>query len=326
MNFPKPQDMGNHEDVRWCTLTNEAGTGAAFIAGSPVSVSALPYSALDMILASHPYQLPRSEEVYLHIDCAVTGLGGNSCGQGGPLLEDRVFADTHSLSFAIRPVTADGEQVCNVVPVGEKPLTMERTMSGVEIKSLKGDEPICYELNRDGKVHEYHSPIPLREGGTVKAWLKDRKQLSVLMEFVPAESTQTKVVYASSQEAGTGDASHLTDGDPTTIWHTMHSVTVAQYPHWVDFDLGERKTIYGLTYLPRQDSEVGHIKNYAIQVSQDGKQWSQPVAEGTFDRSRKEQKVLFTQQVKARYVRFTAQSEQQGSDEACGAEIGILAE
>ena len=326
VNFPKPQDMGNHEDVRWCTLTNEAGTGAAFIAGSPVSVSALPYSALDMILASHPYQLPRSEEVYLHIDCAVTGLGGNSCGQGGPLLEDRVFADTHSLSFAIRPVTADGEQVCNVVPVGEKPLTMERTMSGVEIKSLKGDKPICYELNRDGKVHEYHSPIPLREGGTVKAWLKDRKQLSVLMEFVPAESTQTKVVYASSQEAGTGDASHLTDGDPTTIWHTMHSVTVAQYPHWVDFDLGERKTIYGLTYLPRQDSEVGHIKDYAIQVSQDGKQWSQPVAEGTFDRSRKERKVLFTQQVKARYVRFTAQSEQQGSDEACGAEIGILAE
>ena len=147
-----------------------------------------------------------------------------------------------------------------------------------------------------------------------------------LMEFVPAESTQTKVVYASSQEAGTGDASHLTDGDPTTIWHTMHSVTVAQYPHWVDFDLGERKTIYGLTYLPRQDSEVGHIKDYAIQVSQDGKQWSQPVAEGTFDRSRKERKVLFTQQVKARYVRFTAQSEQQGSDEACGAEIGILAE
>ena len=84
VNFPKPQDMGNHEDVRWCALTNQAGNGAVFVATDRLSASALQYSALDLILASHPYQLPKAGDTYLHLDCAVTGLGGNSCGQGGP--------------------------------------------------------------------------------------------------------------------------------------------------------------------------------------------------------------------------------------------------
>lgn len=52
VNFPKPQDMGNHEDVRWCALTNQAGNGAVFVATDRLSASALQYSALDLILAS----------------------------------------------------------------------------------------------------------------------------------------------------------------------------------------------------------------------------------------------------------------------------------
>lgn len=62
-----------------------------------------------------------------------------------------------------------------------------------------------------------------------------------------------QVVYASSQESGDGDAANLVDGDPSTIWHTMYSVTVAKYPHWVDLDAGEVKEIKGFTYLPRQN-------------------------------------------------------------------------
>ena len=89
----------------------------------------------------------------------------------------------------------------------------------------------------------------MRNGGTIKAWYKDSKDISSTMKFEKIESIQTQVVYASSQESGEGDASHLTDGDPNTIWHTMYSVTVAKYPHWVDLDAGEVKEIKRL-YLP----------------------------------------------------------------------------
>lgn len=326
VNFPKPQDMGNHEDVRWCALTNQAGNGAVFVATDRLSASALQYSALDLILASHPYQLPKAGDTYLHLDCAVTGLGGNSCGQGGPLVHDRVFANQHSMGFIIRPAGKELSGVANVAPAGDLPLSITRTPAGmVELTSAKKDAVICYSIDGSKKVQEYTEPVPMRNGGTIKAWYKDSKDISSTMKFEKIESIQTQVVYASSQESGEGDASHLTDGDPNTIWHTMYSVTVAKYPHWVDLDAGEVKEIKGFTYLPRQNGGNGNIKDYSIQVSMDGKEWGEPVNKGTFARDSKEKRVLFDKPVKARYIRFTALSEQNGQDFASGAEITILA-
>lgn len=327
VNFPKPQDMGNHEDVRWCALTNQAGQGASFIATDRLSVSALQYSALDLILASHPYQLPEAGDTYLHLDCAVTGLGGNSCGQGGPLVQDRVFAGQHNMGFIIRPVRGkDLAAVANVAPAGDIPLSITRTPAGiVELTSARKDAVFCYTIDGSKKVQEYTEPIPLRNGGTVRAWYKDNPDISAVMKFEKIEGIQMQVVYASSQESGDGDAANLVDGDPSTIWHTMYSVTVAKYPHWVDLDAGEVKEIKGFTYLPRQNGNNGNIKDYSIQVSMDGKEWGEPVQKGTFANNSEEKRVMFSKPVKARYIRFTALSSQNGQDFASGAEVTILA-
>lgn len=327
VNFPKPQDMGNHEDVRWCALTDRAGKGAVFIATDRLSVSALQYSALDLMLASHPYQLPEAGDTYLHLDCAVTGLGGNSCGQGAPLLQDRVLASQHATGFIIRPAGKDLSSVAGVAPDGDIPLSVTRTSAGmVELASAKKEAVLCYTIDGGKEVREFKEPVPLRDGGVVKAWYKDNEDISATVRFEKIENVQLRVVYASSQESGSGDAAHLTDGDPATIWHTMYSVTVAKYPHWVDFDAGEVKNIKGFTYLPRQDGNNGNIKDYSIQVSMDGKEWGEPVKKSTFANNLKEKKVVFDKPVKARYIRFTALSEQNGQDFASGAEITILAD
>lgn len=326
VNFPKPQDMGNHEDVRWCALTNGEGQGAVFVATNRLSVSALQYSALDLILASHPYQLPAAGDTYLHLDVAVTGLGGNSCGQGGPLVSDRVFANQHNMGFIIRPAGQDLATTANVSPAGEMPLSITRNNGGVvEMSSMRKDAMICYTIGK-GKVKQYSEPISMRDGGTITAWFKDTPGIKTTISFDKIESIQTTVVYASSQEAGEGDASNLTDGDPNTIWHTMYSVTVAKYPHWVDLDAGEVKTIKGFTYLPRQNGGNGNIKDYTIQISMDGKTWGDPIHKSSFDKNSKEKRVMFDKPVKARYIRFTALSEQNGQDFASGSELTILAE
>jgi len=111
--FPRPQDMANREEVRWCALTNQQGEGLQFVLypTDPAKrgcASVLPYSDLDLVYAEHPYQLPASDGTYLHLDAAVTGLGGNSCGQGGPLPEDCVSAHDRTFGFMIRPL-ANGD-------------------------------------------------------------------------------------------------------------------------------------------------------------------------------------------------------------------------
>ena len=269
-NFPKPQDVGHHQDSRWAALTNMRGAGAIFVGTQPMDVAALPYTAQEMTLAGHPFELPNPSASYLQLNIATTGVGGNSCGPT-PLQRDRVMATQHRFGFIIRPAQAKLAEAANVSASTEAPAFV----AGL--------------INR--------STIPM------------------------------KVIFASSEEVGAGNATHLVDGNPNTIWHSAYSVTVAKHPHWVDFDLSKEVSFKGISYLPRTDEAGnGDVKDFSISVSDDAKTWKE-VHKGSFSQNRgAPQQVLFKSPVKARYVRFTALSEQYGQDFASGAEFGLIAE
>ncbi|WP_315152748.1 glycoside hydrolase family 2 TIM barrel-domain containing protein [Capnocytophaga leadbetteri] len=269
-NFPKPQDVGHHQDSRWAALTNMRGAGAIFVGTQPMDVAALPYTAQEMTLAGHPFELPNPSATYLQLNIATTGVGGNSCGPT-PLQRDRVMATQHRFGFIIRPAQEKLTQAANVSASTEAPAFAPGL------------------INR--------STIPM------------------------------KVIFASSEEVGAGNASHLVDGNPNTIWHSAYSVTVAKHPHWVDFDLSKEVSFKGISYLPRTDEAGnGDVKDFSISVSDDAKTWKE-VHKGSFSQNRgTPQQVLFKSPVKARYVRFTALSEQYGQDFASGAEFGLIAE
>lgn len=273
--LPKPQAQGNREEVRWCAVTNSQQQGVVFISDSTMSASALPWSQQELTLAAHPYQLPKSSGTHLHLDAKVTGLGGASCGQGGPLTPDQVRSTPTTFGFIIRP-------------------------------AVKSELPNLVKVSATGRE-------------MVKDIMQQMKQNQ--------QNTGLQIAFASSQEPDEGDASYLVDGDPSTIWHTMYSITLAKYPHWVDFDAGKLKIIKGFTYLARQDGSLnGCIKDYEIYVSNDNKTWGEPVAKGSFEKNAKLQKVMFGKPVKARYVRLRALNEQSGQDYASGAEFTLVTE
>ena len=332
--FPKPQSMGNREDVRWCALQDAEGNGLAFSSEmGTISTSALPWSALQMTLAQHPHELPASDGTYLHLDCKVNGLGGNSCGQGGPLKQDRVLGELHQMKLVICPFFDKEEPsgfgkrrdfLCPVAILRDK--AGKVTIVG-DTRSDGEAVPVSYRVGK-GKVQKYSEPFDLKQGGTVCAWYDGGEEVKTSATFEKIEKVPVEVVYVSSEEGpGREYGKNLVDGDPSTIWHTMYSITVPKYPHWVDFDCGEEKLIKGFSYLPRQDgSPNGNIKGYKVQLSMDGKTWAEPVVEGDFENSSKEKKVLFGKPQRARYLRFTAVSSQNGADFASGAEFNVLAE
>lgn len=335
VNFPKPQSMGNREDVRWCVLRDSEGDGLAFVSElGTMSTSALPWSALQMTLAQHPYELPESDGTYLHLDCKVNGLGGNSCGQGGPLKQDRVLGALHQMKILIRHIDKDDEIKGPFIVRRDIlcPVAIYRDKAGKV--TIAGDPewnlerfPVSYRIDK-GKAMKYTGPFNFQQGGTIYAWYEGDEKNPISATFEKIETVPLDVVYVSSEEGPGGEvAKNLVDNDPSTIWHTMYSITVPKYPHWIDFDCNEQKTLKGFTYLPRQDgSPNGNIKGYKVQVSQDGKTWSEAVSEGEFENNAKEKKVLFPKSIKARYLRFTALSSQNGADFASGAEFGILVE
>ncbi|MDO5104297.1 glycoside hydrolase family 2 TIM barrel-domain containing protein [Capnocytophaga sp.] len=327
VHFPKPQDMGNHEEVRWISLTDNHGNGAIFVPNQPMSASALQHTATDMILAPHPHELPEAKDTYLHLDLGVTGLGGNSCGQGAPLPKDRIVAGgAHVMGFMIRPVSGGNHRaMAQVKSSGDIPLSISRDYFGnVSLTSADAFAKIVYTIDNQKKPVRYNLPVPLRKGGKVTAWFEGKPESKITMTFDRLENVPMRVLSASSEESGSGDAQNLIDGDPATIWHTMYSVTVAKYPHWVDFDMSEVRTVKGFTYLPH-DNWSSKVKEYSFSVSLDGKNWTE-IHKGTFDTNAEQKRILFDQAVKARYVRFTALSQHYNQDFASGAEFSVLEE
>ena len=328
--LPKPQSMGNREEVRYCALRPaQGGEGVAFVADSVMSVSALPWSQQQLTQAAHIYQLPESDGTYLHLDAKVTGLGGASCGQGGPFVEDQALSHNYNFGFIIRPLAAQQQlaEVAKVSPSGEQPISIEHSRTGmVTLSSPAKGRTIMYALGGSKKATAYTAPVNLRAGGTITTWYKDNPAMKTSMTYAKVESVPLQVVFASSQEPGSGDASYLVDGDPATIWHTMYSITLAKYPHWVDFDAAEPKLMKGFTFLPRQSGQNGWVKDYEVYVSQDGKSWGEPVCKGTFAANAELKRVMFSKPVKARYIRFRALNEQNGQDFASGAEFSLIAE
>lgn len=323
VHFPKPQTMGNREEVRWVTLRTKAGDGILFQAGTTMSASALPWSAEELLLAPHPHELPAAGDTHLHLDASVTGLGGNSCGQGAPLAHCRSFGTQQQFSFVIRPLVA-GQQVERVALSSSVPPIIARDNKGDVTISAGAGEVVMYSIGK-AKPQVYQGSFNLRDAAEITTWTASNPMLKVKQSFTKITSIPLEVLYASSQESGAGDAKLLLDGSLETIWHTMYSVTVAQYPHWIDFDASREQTIRGFVYTPRQTGDNGDIKDYTLSVSNDAKTWTE-VAKGSFARSKSPQRVMLDKPVKARYIRFTGLNAQNGADYASGAEFSLIAE
>ena len=277
-SFPKPQDMGHHQDTRWVALKNDDNKiGVLLVANPTMDFSALAHSPQQLTLAGHPYQLPESDATYLQLNAATTGVGGNSCGPT-PLVRDRVTASPTHFGFIIRPI---------------------------EVSTSETDE--------NEKIAAQAQVTPSTLAPTFPTSLEKTKGVPM------------KVIFASSEEVDLGEATHLIDNDPSTIWHSAYSITVAKYPHWVDFELMKETLVTGISYLPRSDGyKTGDVKDFSVSVSNDGQHWEE-IYKGTFPlKDGSPQKAFFAKPVKTRYLRFTALSEQYGQDYVSGAELQIL--
>ena len=116
-------------------------------------------------------------------------------------------------------------------------------------------------------------------------------------------------VSADSQESPTFSAGNVLDGNGMTIWHTPYTGTTPPLPHSITIDMQSIQPVSGLSYLPRQDTNLnGTIGKYSISVSIDGNNWGSPVASGTWANDHTQKYATFTR-VSARFVRLTALSE-----------------
>ncbi len=131
-----------------------------------------------------------------------------------------------------------------------------------------------------------------------------------------------KVIQADSEQPGEGLAAHAVDGDPSTFWHTRWGADEPRPPHFLILDLGTPRVLHTLRLLPRQNSDHGWIKDYALYQSQDGKTWG-PALKGRFAKNSSWKTISFPKDSRARYLKLVALSEQNGKAWTTIAELRV---
>lgn len=105
--YPRPQETGSHQDVRWLALSDGEGRGLVVANWqTPFAFSALPYRSEALASARRWIDVVGRDEVVLSIDAAQCGLGNSSCGPG-VLAKHAVLPEPYTLRFAIAPLGPD---------------------------------------------------------------------------------------------------------------------------------------------------------------------------------------------------------------------------
>lgn len=105
-HYVRSQSMGNRDDVRWVSITDNNNSGLKISSKDRLGFTALHFSDQTLWEAVHDFKLDglRKPEVYLSLDCIQQGLGNASCGPL-PLPEYMIPVNENlSYSFRIEPI------------------------------------------------------------------------------------------------------------------------------------------------------------------------------------------------------------------------------
>ena len=134
-----------------------------------------------------------------------------------------------------------------------------------------------------------------------------------------------KVAKVDSEETAgeDGKGSNAVDGNKDSFWHTQWQDATPGCPHEIIIALDTPGKIKGFTYLPRQDSDHGRIKDYEIYVSDDGKEFGQPIAKGTWENNEQLKTVTFDAK-SCGFIKLKALSEVNGEAWTSAAELDVV--
>ncbi|MGX5817536.1 alpha-L-fucosidase [Chitinophaga lutea] len=234
------------------------------------------------------------------------------------------FADATAKSIRIDIKDAVAEPVLSEVRVYHTParlsdLVIKRDANGLLDISCETPGPdIRYTLDGSEPTlssPKYAGPAPFTVG-TVKAraFINGGKQAGSVVT--------ARFGYPPALFSTTPAMSKAVDGNPAT------AATADTYPAELVVDLRGRvqAELNGFIYTPK--SSGGIIAKYAVYVSNDGRSWGQPVAEGSFANilnSPVAQYVNFSKPVKCGFVKFVALAPADAKEtKAAIAEFGLF--
>jgi len=96
-----PQEHGQKTGVRRLTLLDGEGSGLSVEGDPTFEFSASHFTARDLFMAKHTFELKPRPEVILNLDCAQRGLGTGSCGPD-TLAQYRLLTREYQFTYRLK--------------------------------------------------------------------------------------------------------------------------------------------------------------------------------------------------------------------------------
>ncbi len=198
----------------------------------------------------------------------------------------------------------------------------EQPQATVSIGTADTDVIANFAKPLTGRFVKMVATAPLKDGVKYTSMAELKPLVTRVVGQYPARAFMN-LSYVGSELPGSGEARFLLDGNAATYWHTMKGVTLASYPHELQFALGDSYELKGVTIKSAPVAEA-RVKDYEVYVSADGKNWGKPVAKGELANNESEQSILFSAPVKASFIRLIVLNGHSGGDSAAISEFGVI--
>lgn len=103
IDYHRPQENGNKVDLYWFAVMDKNAKGLAFV-GEELSCNAQPWSKIAMGQTDYSWKLPRTDRVYINVDLAQMGVGGENSWGALPREIYRLNDDAYRFSYRVVPI------------------------------------------------------------------------------------------------------------------------------------------------------------------------------------------------------------------------------
>ncbi len=203
-NYVKPQENGNHVDVRWAKMLNDEGQGLLVKSNdTALEIMASPYNQYDITDTLHPYKLTSTDKIFFRVNYKTQGVGGENSWGARPLAYAEIEPKEYQFNYDIFPVgfaeESGGEEVdfdylsdLDYLPTSMT--TYDEIHKDVEIDGGK------LSLYYNGEPKEFDKGISIHANGILEYDLTDKnyKEFSCLVGTDASQnvSGKMKIVFS----------------------------------------------------------------------------------------------------------------------------------
>lgn len=148
-------------------------------------------------------------------------------------------------------------------------------------------------------------------------------------DITPLNKIENLSVYDFSSQEPTGEnngqnglAIHAIDNNINTYWHSQWQAAHPDFPHYLSFDLHEKRNVRAVSLTPRQGVD-NIVKDFSLLISEDGSKWNEIASFTMVKIQNNIQYFVLPQEVNTQYVRILLKNSYVTDIHTALAEIGI---